>query len=246
MRNDVRALLGVDPDKVVVIPNGVDVDEIRQAIDPRVRSRLVERWPLLGREGALKGISVGRLEANKGFEYLLRALSAIRLSLGEEWLWLLVGDGSLRGQLEALSGVLDLGGHVVFAGQVSDSELHNLYSLATIFGHPTLYEGSSLVTLEAMAHRLPVVASAVGGIPDKVIEGETGFLVPPADPGALGDRITWVAAHPQRGREMGMKGERLAEGRFGWARIAAQTEELFVTLINERAACKAMEAQSGR
>src|SRR5438093_7096030 len=73
-RHEVSALLGVDPARVVVIPNGVDVDEIRAQVDPAIQARLVQRWPYLGPDRrALKGISVGRLEANKGFEYLLRA-----------------------------------------------------------------------------------------------------------------------------------------------------------------------------
>src|SRR6185369_4939254 len=105
----------------------------------------------------------------------------------------------------------------------------------------TLYEGSSLVTLEAMSHRLPVVASAVGGIPDKVIEGVTGFLVPPAGPDMLARRITWMAAHTQEAREMGARGAKLAEEKFSWRRIAAQTEELFAELIDAKSACRTTE-----
>ena len=145
----------------------------------------------------------------------------------------------MRARLEALAGELGLGERVVFAGQLSDVELHNLYALATMFAHPTLYEGSSLVTLEAMAHGLPVVASAVGGIPDKVIEGETGFLVAAGDWRALGVRISWMASNVEMAREMGLRGRRLAQERFGWAQIAAQTEELFLELIEEKSACKA-------
>jgi glycosyltransferase involved in cell wall biosynthesis len=95
------------------------------------------------------------------------------------------------------------------------------------------------VTLEAMTHRLPVVASAVGGIPDKVVEGGTGFLVPPGDASALAERIAWMAGHLGEAREMGVRGARLAEEQFSWRQIAARTEELFIELIDEKSACRA-------
>ena len=97
---------------------------------------------------------------------------------------------------------------MVFTGKLSDTELHSLYALCNLFAHPTLYEGSSLVTLEAMAHGLPVVASAVGGIPDKVIDGETGFLVKPGDEHALAEKIEWMAAHPDERADHGPPGRR--------------------------------------
>jgi glycosyltransferase involved in cell wall biosynthesis len=178
------------------------------------------------------------LEANKGFEYLLHALALAAPGLGERWGWLLVGDGSDRAALQALAGRLGLGERVFFAGQVEDAELHNLYALANLFAHPTLYEGSSLVTLEAMAHGLPVVASAVGGIPDKVVDGRTGYLVPPADPRALAARITQIASDLDSAREMGARGAELAEERFSWRQIAKSTEELFLALLDEKAACQ--------
>ncbi len=136
-----------------------------------------------------------------------------------------------------MSAKLGLSDRVVFAGKLSDVELHSLFSLCNLFAHPTLYEGSSLVTLEAMSHKLPVVASAIGGIPDKVVEGETGFLVSPGDKAALAARIEWLATHREAGARMGRQGALLAEQKFGWERVAAQTEELFDELIAEKAAC---------
>jgi hypothetical protein len=76
--------------------------------------------------------------------------------------------------------------------------MHAWHELATLFVHPTLYEGSSLVTLEAMAHRRAVVASAAGGIPDKVKPGENGWLVPPGDPSALAAAISGALADETR------------------------------------------------
>ena len=79
-----------------------------------------------------------------------------------------------------------LADRVLLPGRAQDVELHAWYEAATLFVHPTLYEGSSLVTLEAMAHRRAVVASAAGGVPDKVKPGVNGWLVPPGDAAAFG------------------------------------------------------------
>jgi glycogen(starch) synthase len=241
MREEVSRLLRVRPEKVVVIPNGVDIEEVRTYINPGVKDALAQRWPALASPGVLKGISVSRLEENKGFEFLLRALDMAQGALGDSWRWVIVGEGSLRGRLEAVAGELGLGEHVSFAGGLSDAELHNLYGMSDLFAHPTLYEGSSLVTLEAMAHGLPVVASAVGGIPDKVVEGATGFLVRPGQPEQLASKIAWIATHPNESELMGQAGAQLAAEKFSWERIAAQTLELFSRLRDEKGACRAEE-----
>lgn len=241
MQGEVSRLLRVGPEKVVVIPNGVDIAEVRAYLSPGVQAALTQRWPALASPGVLKGISVGRLEENKGFEFLLRALDMARNALDNSWQWIIVGEGSLRGRLEALAAELDLGERVTFAGGLSEVELHNLYGMSDLFAHPTLYEGSSLVTLEAMAHGLPVVASAVGGIPDKVVEGATGFLVQPGQPEQLASKMAWVATHPDEREAMGRAGARLAAEKFSWERIAAQTLELFSRLRDEKGACRAEE-----
>ncbi len=237
MKGELVALLGVQPERVVVIPNGVDPVQIRAMEDSSRQAALMERWPYLHASGTLKGISVGRLEENKGFEYLLQALGRSRAALGDGWGWVLVGDGSQRSRLEALVAELRLGRHVSLPGSLSDVELHNLYSLSDLFVHPTLFEGSSLVTLEAMLHGLPVVASAVGGIPDKVVEGETGMPVQPGDVEQLAEAITWMAQHPEERRLMGANGARKA-AEFSWEHIAAQTERLLLELQAARNACE--------
>jgi glycosyltransferase involved in cell wall biosynthesis len=133
---------------------------------------------------------------------------------------------------------------VRFAGALSDVELHTLFAACDLFVHPTLYEGSSLVTLEAMAHGLPVVASAVGGIPDKVIQGTNGFLVPPGNPDDLARQILWVMRHAEERAEMGRRSAALVRERFSLGRSAAMTKSLFDMLIAGKHACR-VEARPG-
>ncbi len=242
MTSELVDLLDLRREKIVVIPNGVDLDEIHSHADEQVRAGLASKWPhLAGEDDTLKGVSVGRLEQNKGFEYLVRALAEARPQLGENWGWVLVGEGSLKPQLAALVRQLGLGNHLLLAGALSDSELHNLYAMSNLFAHPTLYEGSSLVTLEAMSHGLPVVASAVGGIPDKVAEGETGYLVRPSDVAQLATRIVQMAQSPAERRAMGERGAARVAAEFSWRSIAEQTEMLFRRLVGERNACRSQE-----
>jgi glycogen synthase len=243
MVDEVVSLLGIDREKVVVLPNGVDIDEIKQLVSRAVQGELAARWSIASpRSDKIRGISVGRMEANKGFEHLLRALALVKWEpraedAGRRWRWFFVGEGSLRRHLQEVAANLGLSERVVFTGKLDETELHSLYALCNLFAHPTLYEGSSLVTLEAMAHALPVVASAVGGIPDKVIEGTTGFLLQPGDEHALAQKITWMAAHPQERAEMGYRGALRAAERFSWPVVAAQTEDLFNMLLDEKATC---------
>jgi glycosyltransferase involved in cell wall biosynthesis len=236
MGEEVARLLEIDPERVVVLPNGVDVHGLRALVSDEIRSQLKARYPVLAEDSGPLGISVGRLEANKGFKHLLRAL-ALSASQGARWRWLIVGEGSMRQDLEALAGEPGISGRVLLTGSLPDVELHTLYSMCDLFVHPTLYEGSSLVTLEAMAHGLPVVASAIGGIPDKVIPGETGFPVPPGDEQALSDRLQWMWSHPEERLEMGRRGLRLVSEHFSWQTVAKETLELFYALVAEHRAC---------
>lgn len=235
MRDEVARLLDITLDKVVVLPNGVDVTGLQALVSAEVQAELRARFSLPGRgDGVTLGISVGRMEANKGFDHLLHALAEVG-NEGVSWRWVFVGEGSLKERLRAMSAELGIAECVVFTGSLTDVELHSLYAMCDLFAHPTLYEGSSLVTLEAMAHGLPVVASAVGGIPDKVRDGETGWLVPPGDEDAMRNRLKWMMQHPIERAEMGRQGMRVAQREFSWESVAGATKELFAELAEEQA-----------
>jgi glycosyltransferase involved in cell wall biosynthesis len=124
--------------------------------------------------------------------------------------------------------------HVSFAGSLPDNDLHALYECADLFLHPTLYEGSSLVTLEAMAHRLPVVASATGGLPDKVRTTgpeENGRLVPPGEVEALARAVSDIAAlTPERRAMLGAASRARVERDYTWPQVARRLTALFEEL----------------
>lgn len=212
----VIAHLGVTKDVVRVIPNAIEPAECDR---PDARTRAHALRSALGMQpDDLLLVSVGRLEANKGFGVLIGALAALaqRHTLPEGWRWVLVGDGPDRDALQRAVIAAGLSKSVSLPGRATVEDLHGWYEAATLFVHPTLYEGSSLVTLEAMAHRKAVVASRAGGLPDKVIPGVTGWLVPPGNEEALSAAINRAVADPVRLRSMGAAGRALVDKDFSW------------------------------
>jgi glycosyltransferase involved in cell wall biosynthesis len=127
--------------------------------------------------------------------------------------------------LESAAASTGIGERIRVPGTLSDADLHSLAAVADWFVHPTLYEGSSIATLEAMAHSLPVIASEAGGLPDKVRDGETGFLIPPGDVEALGHAL--VRAATTDGAGLGAAGRKLCESEFGWEVIVDRYIDLY-------------------
>ena len=150
------------------------------------------------------------------------------------WRWVLVGDGPYRAQLERDVISAGLAAHVRLAGHVDTPDLHGWYEAATLFVHPTLYEGSSIVTLEAMAHRRAVVASRAGGLPDKVIPGVTGWLVPPGNVEALAATIGKALADPARLATMGIAGRTLVDREFSWRAATDRLLNVYAELLARR------------
>ena len=180
-------------------------------------------------------LSVGRLESNKGFAGLVDALARVKEKLPEGWVWVLVGQGPEESRLTRQLARVGLSERARLAGSVSDEELSALYDRSDLFVHPSLYEGSSLVTLEAMAHAKPVVATAVGGIPDKVEEGRSGFLVPPGEADALGAAILQALSLGGRLSDLGKEGRRRVEREFSWAGRIESLIDVYRELLEIRA-----------
>ena len=223
--------LGIPRARMKTIPNALDLEEVDGLTDAGTVAQLRARHEV-GRDERIL-LSVGRLEASKGLHVLLRALAALgdHGAMERPWRWIALGDGPYRATLETLAADLGLVDHVRFMGRVTDAEMHAWHELSTCFVHPTLYEGSSLVTLEAMAHRRAVVASAAGGIPDKVRPGENGWLVPPGDPSALAAAISGALADPDRLARFGRAGRVIVEREFSWTAVGDATVALYGQLL---------------
>jgi glycosyltransferase involved in cell wall biosynthesis len=229
----VRAHLRVPEDRVRVIPNALDLRIVDALAGPVDGARVRHAAGIT--PGDVVMLSVGRLEENKGFQVLIASLAALRDHAGPiaegRWRWVLVGDGPFRGRLAAEVAAAGLTSHVVMAGRLPDSELHAWYEGADLFVHPTLYEGSSLVTLEAMAHRRAVLGTTAGGLPDKVQQGVTGWLVAPGDASALAAGISGALGQRERLPAMGLAGRATVEREFSWTAAVEATLRLYEDLL---------------
>lgn len=177
----------VPENKIVIIPNDVDVAE--------VESRLkIRRLP----SGKKILLTVGRLVEQKGQKYLLEAFSLLKNRDNLE-LWL-AGDGVLRPELKAQAKKLGIERRVKFLGTRSD--IPQLLAQADIFVFPSLWEGLGIAVLEAAIAKKPIVASSVDGILDIIESGKSGLLTPPADSQALAAAIEFVLAHPEQAKLM--------------------------------------------
>ena len=200
--------LGVPADKVMTIWNGIDLD------------RFAYRGYCPG--GPI--VAVARLSPEKGLDVLLRAMAEVlrtepRIRLE------IAGDGPLRSDLEGLAAELHIQANVRFLGEISD--VPSLLARASLFVLPSHSEGISLTLLEAMARGLPVVATKVGGNAEVVVNGETGFLVPPNDPSALAHRLRQVGMDSDRCQMFGRAGRRRVEAHFDIRRVLVEYEKLY-------------------
>jgi glycosyltransferase involved in cell wall biosynthesis len=219
--------LPVASGRVHLIPNGLDVQELDAMVDPAAGRATRAQAGIAEDEVAL--VSVGRLEANKGFGDLAEALASGAVPVG--WRWVLVGDGPERRNLNGVVERLRIADRVRFVGRADDRALHAWYDAADLFVHPTRYEGSSLVTLEAMLHRRPVLATRAGGLPDKVIPGRTGWLTEPSSPKELTETLREAIAQRDRWPAYGEAGRRLLEDVFDWRVIQGRFNALYASLL---------------
>jgi len=221
MREDILAHFRVAPERVVVIHNGIDPNQFRPTEARDVLARRGVREPYV--------LFVGRITDQKGIFHLLEA--APKLPPGVQVV--LCASAPDTPEIEArLKRALPGHPNVVWIGEmVPVEEVVQLYSHASVFVCPSVYEPFGLINLEAMACETPVVASAVGGILEVVEDGKTGVLVEPGRPDALVAAIRALLEDPARGRAMGGAGRHRVEAHFSWTSVATRTREVYQDAI---------------
>jgi len=217
-----------------VIPNGVDLSRFAGPVPPssvRAEFGIPADAPLVG--------VIARLEPEKGHRFLLEAWPAVAREAPSAWL-LIVGEGSEADALRAQATSLHLP-RVAFAGRRED--ISSLTAELCVAVLPSLREAQGISILEAMARRRPVVASAVGGIPEVITSGVDGVLVPPADPPALAGAITSLLADPRLRDRIGEAGYRTVAERFS---IDAQVRRIESVYDEELARAGVLLPRTGR
>jgi glycogen synthase len=240
-RRDVEKLFQVDPARLHIIHNGIDPEEYR----PAATRAVLDRFAIDPEKPY--ALFVGRITRQKGIIHLVNAIK--HLDPGFQ-IVLCAGAPDTPSIAEEMKNAVAAAqasrNGVVWIGEMLDNPSKiELYSHAAVFVCPSIYEPFGIINLEAMACGVPVIASAVGGIPEVVVDGETGFLVPleqmtesPFDPvnpekfsRDLAARLNALMADPAKRQAFGEAGRRRAIEVFSWSAIARQTKSLYDSLI---------------
>jgi starch synthase len=244
MRTDVLdSYSNLDPDKVHVVKNGIDTDEFK----PDANTDIVTSLGVDLDKPSV--VFVGRITRQKGLIHLVRAAEQLD---PETQLVLLAGapdTPEIAQQIgDAFAHLQSSRGNVLWIEEMLPREqVRQVLSHATVFACPSVYEPLGIVNLEAMACETAVVASAVGGIPEVVVDGETGYLVP-YDPAQAGDpafvetfeadlaaKINSLTRDADKARTFGLAGRQRCIDEFSWAKIAAETVDVYRRAIEVHA-----------
>jgi glycogen synthase len=240
---DIERLFEVDPARVHVIHNGIDLNQYRKVDSTATLTRygIDPNKPYL--------LFVGRITRQKGFQHLIRA---IQFMDHDFQIVLCAAAPDTAGMAEEMKSAVERAkaqraGIIWIDEMVDQKTACELYSHAAVFVCPSIYEPFGIINLEAMACETAVVASAVGGIKEVVVDGETGFLVPleqmkespfeATNPEKfardLAGRVNQLMRDPQLRERFGKAGRKRAEENFSWAAIAAKTKALYESLKGE-------------
>ncbi|HEY0847304.1 MAG TPA: glycosyltransferase family 1 protein [Noviherbaspirillum sp.] len=232
-QRDMEEHYGAPAERIDIVPCGFDPDEF---------------WPVTLDARQYLGIDrdefiilqLGRMVPRKGVDNVIRA-AAILLHQYQIPVRLLIVGGNAEqpdpvatpelGRLMALAQTLGVEQAVTFTGQRRRDQLRYYYSAANVFVTTPWYEPFGITPVEAMACGTPVVGTAVGGIKTTVVDGETGYLVPPNDPDALAERLAWLYRRPHLAQRLGWAGMRRAYQHFTWSNVAAQLVNVYESVL---------------
>ncbi len=217
---DIERASGVPERLIDVVPNGV---------------RLDDAWPR-GASRAELGLShasftvgiVGRLRPEKAHEVLFEALATLACDQGRDIRLCIVGDGPRSAELQLLAGKLGIASRVTWAGERRDAAtLASAFDAGVICSH---WEGLPLAALESMAASVPLVATAVGGLPT-LLEGNAGVLVPPADPAALARALGALMDDEERRSSIAAAGHRRVAERYSFDSMVRRVQDIYVDVL---------------
>ena len=220
----IRQVLIADgiPDKMIrVVPSGVITDPASDG-----SSGLRAEFGVGNQNTVL--LSVAHLTPEKGHEILLEAMKLVVERMPSARL-IILGEGERQKSLEVLADQIGQGNEVIFAGFRSD--VSDFYDLADVYVSSSLAEGLGSSILDALAAGVPVVATAVGGIPEYIDNGKTGLLVPAADPQALARAVIDQIQNPEQARAMAHRGKEIIRQRFSVEKMIGDTVAYYEDLL---------------
>ena len=227
MREQVVDIFGVEEKRVVVIPNGIDPEDLH----PQDESELERLRAEFAAPDERLVLLIGRLVYEKGFQLALEAMPRlVREVPGTRFL--VAGSGTHEAELRRQATELGLDDHGTFLGWIGDDVLHSLYRIADVCVVPSIYEPFGLVALEAMASGCPCIVADTGGLREVVPHEEAGLRFRPRDPEALGEMVERVLTDSE------LRAGLIAEAtehvlRFDWGDVARSTSEIYNELTRD-------------
>ena len=226
LRNQYLAAGGIDPKKVITVHNGIEIERFERSAVSGAELRAQFGIP----PASKLVVTVSVLRPGKGIEVLLAAIATIVDRVPDAY-FLIVGDGPQRAEWQTLAQSLGVAGRVRWAGYRRDVDA--ILPGCDLFVLPSLQDAFPTVLLEAMAAGLPAVASAVGGIPEIVVPGETGVLVPANDSAQLAAAISGVLLDEAVASKMRRCARVIAKQRFSTAAWVARLEGVYGSVLAE-------------
>jgi len=216
--------MGVDAAKVIVVPYGVDL----KRFNPAEKGETFKKRFNYGEAKVI--LTVGRLNYQKGFQYLLKAMLIVLRHMPNVKL-VIVGDGELLTYLRNLSYSLGLSDNVIFAGSLHQSRISDAYASADVFVLPSIFESLGISLLEAQAMGKPVVGTRVGGLPEALVEDKSGILVEPKKPNDLAEAIITLLRDQNLAKSMGQYGRKFIENNFDLEKSVNKVFELYESVL---------------
>lgn len=243
---DLREHYSSDPSRVEIVPCGFDTNEFGRL--QRAAARAALGWP----QHQFAVLQLGRLVPRKGIDTVVRALARLRERTSVDAHLYIVGGNAdspneiATPEIARLRGIATGSGvapHVTFVGRRGRAQLRQFYGAADVFATTPWYEPFGITPIEAMACARPVVGADVGGIRYTVVDGKTGFLVPPRDHDALAERLACIARDPALGERMGEAGYERVHASFTWMRVARMLEDVYLRVARAPAEARLERAE---
>jgi len=233
-KEDMQKLYGADDANIDIVPCGFDPVEFAP-LGQDARAQLGFK------PNEFVVLQLGRMVPRKGVDNVIRATALLRQQYGISARLLIVGGNSEQpdpdvtpelGRLIRMTEELGIADCVQFTGKRQREHLRYYYTAANVFVTTPWYEPFGITPLEAMACGTPVIGSAVGGIKSTVVDGETGYLVPPNDPAALAERLAWLQRNPQLAHRLGWAGMRRAYQQYTWRSVATSIAQVYEQVLD--------------
>jgi glycogen synthase len=231
-REEILSHFDLASERVVVIHNGIDLKTWKPSQSDATRRAY-------GIDGDYI-LFVGRTSRQKGMVHLLKAMANV--DPGVRLVCCTSAPDTPEIEQEIAACVKETPRCLWINTLLREEQYIELYSNCAVFACPSVYEPFGIINLEAMACERPVVASAVGGIPEVVLPEKTGLLVPPADPRALADALNHLLRDRGLAQRMGLAGRRRVEEHFSWTAIAARTQRMYELVLQEKSKLRSVSS----